>query len=125
MRVEMADCYFYFNSNSIKTLEGATGIYGTGKARLKLNGVSGTFAAGEIIYQLEDTFKSGTYSRTGNTVTVTNTNHGLTTADVIYADAITGSASDNYYAVTVVDANSFTFADAASGSTTGLSLIHI
>ena len=119
MRVEMADCYFYFNSNSIKTLEGATGIYGTGKARLKLNGVSGTFAAAEIIYQLEDTFKSGTYSRTGNTVTVTNTNHGLTTADVIYADAITGSVTDNYYAVTVVDANSFTFADAASGSTTG------
>ena len=119
MRVEMADCYFYFNSNSIKTLEGATGIYGTGKARLKLNGVSGTFASSEIIYQLEDTFKSGTYSRTGNTVTVTNTNHGLTTADVIYADAITGSASDNYYAVTVVDANSFTFTDAASGSTTG------
>ena len=119
MRVEMADCYFYFNSNSIKTLEGATGVYGTGKARLKLNGVSGTFASSEIIYQLEDTFKSGTYSRTGTTVTVTNTNHGLTTADVIYADAITGSASDNYYAVTVVDANSFTFTDAASGSTTG------
>ena len=119
MRVEMADCYFYFNSNSIKTLEGSTGVYGTGKARLKLNGVSGTFSAAEVIYQLEDTFKSGTYSRTGTTVTVTNTNHGLTTADVIYADATTGNVTDNYYAVTVVDANSFTFTDSASGSSTG------
>ena len=119
MRVEVSNCYYYFNETGIKAVEGATGTYGTGKTRVKLNGTSGTFGTSEVLYQLEDSFKSGTYSRSGNTVTVTATGHNMSTSDIIYADAITGSATDGFYTITVVDANSFTFTDSSSGASTG------
>ena len=119
MRVEVSNCYFYFNATGITAIEGSTGTYGTGKTRVKLNGTSGTFSTSEILYQLEDSFKSGTYSRSGTTVTVTATAHGMSTADVIYADAITGGLTDGFYAITKIDDNSYSFTDSASGSSTG------
>ena len=75
----------------------------------------GTFSAAEVIYQLEDGFQSGTYTRSGTTVTLTRTGHGLVTNDYIYADFISGGATDGFYQVTKVDNNTVTF---TSGSGT-------
>lgn len=65
------------------------------------------------------TTASGTYSRTGNTVTVTLTGHGMTTGMVALLDYTTGTATDGTYTVTVVDANTFTVTDPSSGATSG------
>lgn len=116
IRVEWLNSFNYFASVGIQGIQGATGKYGTGKTRLKLGGVSGTFSATEVTYQLEDSFQSGTYARATTTVTLTRTGHGLTTNDYIYADHISGGATDNFYQVTVVDANTFTYTDSASGT---------
>ena len=62
---------------------------------------------------------TGTYSRTGTTITVNITSHGLTTGQSVYLDFTTGTATDGIYIVTVVNANSYTVTDTVSGSTTG------
>jgi hypothetical protein len=63
---------------------------------------------------------SGTYSRTGTTVTVTATDHGHLVGHLVYCDFTTGSATDGVFTIlTVPDANTFTFTHGASGSTSG------
>ena len=63
---------------------------------------------------------SGTYSRTGTTVTVTATAHGHAVNDIIYVDFTSGTATDGSFTVaTVPDANTLTFTHGASGSTSG------
>lgn len=62
---------------------------------------------------------SGTYSRTGTLVTVTMTAHGMSTGMIANLDFTTGTATDGNYAVTVVDANTFTVVDTVSGATSG------
>jgi hypothetical protein len=62
---------------------------------------------------------SGTYSRTGTTVTVTITAHGLSTGMIAALDFTTGLAADGSYTVSVVDANTFTLTTVASGTTSG------
>ena len=116
IRVEWLNSFNYFASVGIQGVQGATGKYGTGQTRLKLGGTSGTFSATEVAYQLEDSFQSGTYARATTTVTLTRTGHGLASNDYIYADHISGGATDNFYQVTVVDANTFTYTDSASGT---------
>lgn len=61
----------------------------------------------------------GTYSRTGNLVTVTLANHGLETGFRAELDFTSGTATDGFYTVTKVNANSYTVVDTASGSTSG------
>jgi hypothetical protein len=66
--------------------------------------------------------QTGTYGRSTNTVTVTITNHGLTSGDRVWLDfsaGTGGTATDNVYTVTVSDANTFTVTDSASGTITG------
>ena len=62
---------------------------------------------------------SGTYSRSGTTVTVTSTAHGFSTGQRLYLDFTSGTATDGVYSITVVDANTFTVTDSASGTTSG------
>jgi hypothetical protein len=63
---------------------------------------------------------SGTYSRTGTTVTVTLTGHGHKVGHRIYADFTSGAAVDGEFTVTdVTDADTFTFEHGTSGSTSG------
>lgn len=62
---------------------------------------------------------AGTYSRVGTLVTVTMTAHTLTTGDHVTLDFTTGTATDGGYTVTVVDANTFTIVDTATGATSG------
>ena len=120
MRVEWLNCFNYFASIGIQGVQGATGKSGTGSTRLKLGGVSGTFNTSEISYQLEDGFQSGSYARSGTTITLTRTGHGLLSNDYIYADHISGAGTDNFYQVTKVDNNTVTYTDSsASGTTSG------
>ena len=65
------------------------------------------------------TYKTGTYSRSGTTVTVTITAHGLTTSTDYRVDVTSGDGTDGTYTITVVDANTFTYTDTASGTTSG------
>ena len=65
---------------------------------------------------------SVTYGRSGNTVTVTKTNHGLITGNVIGIHfSTTGgiSATDGTYTITRVDADNFTLTDINSGTISG------
>ena len=63
----------------------------------------------------------GTYSRTGNVVTVTVTSHNLANGQAFGFAASTGNASSGNFTVTsVANANAFTFVDYLNtGSTTG------
>ena len=123
MRVEWLNCFNYFASIGIQGVQGATGKSGSGSTRLKLGGTSGTFSASEVAYQLENGFQQGVYLRGANTVTITRPNHGLTTGDYIYADFITGGATDNFYQVTVVNTSTFTVTDGASGTISAGSIV--
>ena len=64
---------------------------------------------------------SGNYGRSGNTITVSSTGHGLTTGTAvgISFNTSTGvSATDGNYVITVTDANTFTMTDINSGTVT-------
>lgn len=65
--------------------------------------------------------KSGTYSRTSPsaTITVTIANHGLTTGDRVFLDFTSGAGRDAAYTVTVTGTNTFTCADAPTTTTSG------
>jgi hypothetical protein len=63
---------------------------------------------------------TGTYSRTGSTVTVTATAHGLIVGNSVYLDFTSGTATDGTFTVTsVADANTFTITHGTSGNTSG------
>lgn len=62
---------------------------------------------------------SGTYSRSGTTVTVTMTAHGMTTGQGANLQFTSGTATTGFYFITVTDANTFTVTDSASGATSG------
>ena len=109
IRVEWLNCFNYFASIGIQGIQGSTGRSGTGQTRLKFGGTSGTYNTSEVAYQLEDGFQSGSYARSGSTITLTRTGHGLVTGDYIYADHISGGATDGFYQVTLVDANNVTY----------------
>tara|TARA_R100000406_G_scaffold92724_1_gene82047 strand:+ start:724 stop:1290 length:567 start_codon:yes stop_codon:yes gene_type:complete len=64
--------------------------------------------------------KTGTYSQSGSTVTITITNHGLAIGDVVTIDYTTGLSTDGTFAiVTAADQNTFTVTAANSVTTTG------
>jgi hypothetical protein len=66
--------------------------------------------------------QTGTYGRSTTTVTVTITDHGLTTGDrvwLVFSAGTGGTATTNVYSVTVTNANVFTVTDTGSGSITG------
>jgi hypothetical protein len=63
--------------------------------------------------------KTGTYSRTGSTITVSITSHGLSNGQSVYLDFTSGTATDKVYVITLVDSGSYTVVDSDSGSTSG------
>jgi lambda family phage minor tail protein L len=77
-----------------------------------------TYKAAECGYTPVSTF-TGTYSRTGTTVTVTATAHGLSVGDNVHLNFTSGTAADGGYLVRTITANTFTVTTAASGSTSG------
>lgn len=64
-------------------------------------------------------FRTGTYSRSGTTITVTITAHGLSSGAEIQLNFTSGTATSNVYTITVTGTDTFTCADTASGSTSG------
>lgn len=62
---------------------------------------------------------SGTYTRTGNLITVTMTAHGMSSGQVAVLDFTTGLGTDGTYIVNVTGPDTFTVVDAASGTTSG------
>ncbi|MFZ5917045.1 MAG: host specificity factor TipJ family phage tail protein [Chloroflexota bacterium] len=59
---------------------------------------------------------TGTYTRSGTTITVTRAAHGYSTGRVLYLDFTSGGATDGAYTVTVTGADTFTVTDTASGT---------
>jgi hypothetical protein len=66
---------------------------------------------------------TGTYSQTGTTVTITITNHNLTTSNQVYLDFTSGTAVDGLYVVTVTGSNTFTVQQASRTTSGNVSLI--
>tara|TARA_R100001129_G_scaffold73187_2_gene49853 strand:+ start:131 stop:697 length:567 start_codon:yes stop_codon:yes gene_type:complete len=64
--------------------------------------------------------KTGTYSQSGTTVTITISNHGVAIGDILTIDYTTGSATDGTFAVaSSADSNTFTVTAAASATNSG------
>lgn len=64
-------------------------------------------------------FRNGTYSQSGTTVTVTLNGHGLASGATVTLDFTSGTAVDGTFAITVTDANTFTVVASASATTSG------
>jgi len=89
--------------------------------RIKAISFTGSATAGTVV--LFDTLTApvttGSYARSGTTVTVTQAAHGLTTGQVIgmdFAVGTGGSATSGNYAVTVLTSGTFTVTDINSGT---------
>ena len=64
--------------------------------------------------------KTGTYSQSGTTVTMTVTNHGIAVGETVTLDFTTGSATNGTFIVaSAADQNTFTTTAAASATTSG------
>ena len=64
--------------------------------------------------------KTGTYSQSTTTVTISITSHGVAIGDVLTIDYTSGSATDGSFTVaTAVDANTLTVTAAASATNSG------
>ena len=74
---------------------------------------------GSTSFYESSTYVSGTYSRSGTTVTATITAHGLTNGDTYEVDITSGDGTDGEYVITVTDANTITYTDTNSGTTSG------
>jgi hypothetical protein len=107
-----------------------SGFLVTGRARVKAISFTGTATAGYV--SLFDTMTApvttATYGRSGTTVTITSTAHGLSTGNAIGADFAAGTggtATNGNYVVTRVDANTFTITDINSGNiTAGAAMVY-
>ena len=97
-----------------------SGLAVSGRTRLKNLIYLGTGTAGSIdIFDTTTAPVSATYARSGTTVTVTSTAHGLTTGQnigITYAAASGVSATAGNYVVTVTGANTFTITDINTGT---------
>ena len=98
--------------------------------RVKGLSYTGTATAGYVV--LFDTSStpvssSVTYARSGTTVTVSKTAHGLTTGTVIGIHFLSNSgvsATDGTYSITRVDANSFTLTDINTGTISSTAAVY-
>jgi hypothetical protein len=94
------------------------------KNRTRVKGISlkGGASAGLLeIFSTTAAPVSATYARSGTTVTVTKTGHGLVTGNQIglsFATGTGGTATDGNYTVTRLTADTFTITDINSGSIT-------
>ena len=61
--------------------------------------------------------KSGTYSQTTTTITVTIAGHGLVNGQRVFLDFTTGTSRDAVFAVTVTNANVFTVTSTTASAT--------
>ena len=108
-----------------------SGFFVLGRNRVKGISFFGTGTDGTVV--LFDTTSapvtsSVTYARSGTTVTVTKTAHGLSTGDVvgIHFDSNTSqSATDGNYVITVASSSTFTLTDINSGTITSTAASYV
>ena len=108
----------------------ASGFMVLGRNRVRGISFTGSATAGYVT--LFDTttapVTTATYGRSGTTITVSSTAHGLVTGQVIgvdWAAGTGGTATNGNYPVTVTNANTFTITDINSGSiTAGASMVY-
>jgi hypothetical protein len=108
----------------------ASGFMVLGRNRVRGISFTGSATAGYIT--LFDTtvapVTTATYGRSGTTITVSSTAHGLVTGQVIgidFAAGTGGTATNGNYPVTVTNANTFTITDINSGSiTAGAAMVY-
>ena len=99
-----------------QTASGTAVSYAT---RLKsITVTSGTASARNIGIADPTVSKSGTYSQTTTTITVTITAHGLVNGQRVFLDFTTGTSRDAVFEVTVTNANVFTVTS-TTASTSG------
>jgi hypothetical protein len=108
-----------------------SGFFVLGRNRVK--GISFFGSGSDATLVLFDTTTapvtaSVTYARSGTTVTVTKTAHGLSTGDVvgIHFDSNTSqSATDGNYVITVASSSTFTLTDINSGTITSTAASYV
>ncbi len=107
----------------------SSGFFVLGRNRIK---AISYFGGGGTLVLFDTTVapvtSSVTYARSGTTVTVSKTAHGLVTGDVvgIHFNSNTGvSATDGNYSITRVDADSFTLTDINSGTITSTAALYV
>jgi hypothetical protein len=108
----------------------ASGFMVLGRNRVRGISFTGSATAGYVA--LFDTttapVTSATYGRSGTTVTVSSTAHGLNTGDVIgidFAAGTGGTATNGNYAVTVTNSSTFTVTDINTGGiTAGAAMVY-
>jgi hypothetical protein len=99
----------------------ASGTATTESVRLKnVTVTSGTVSARNMAVADPAVSKSGTWSRTGTTVTVTINGNGLVDGQRVFLDVAAGTTMrDGVYEVSNVTTNTFTVTSVTSGSATG------
>jgi hypothetical protein len=65
------------------------------------------------------THYAGTYSRSGNTVTVTLANHGIEAGATLFLTGTSGTMTNGAYVISNCTTNTFDFTDPVSGATSG------
>ena len=99
--------------------QSASGTAVSYATRLKgITVTSGTASARNIGIADPTVSKSGTYSQTTTTITVTITAHGLVNGQRVFLDFTTGTSRDAVFEVTVTNANVFTVTS-TTASTSG------
>ena len=94
-----------------------------GRNRLRAISMVGTATAGTLdIFDTTTAPVAATYARSGTTITVTKTAHGLTTGNVVgiaFATASGTSGTNGNYTITVASSSTFTVTDINSGTIAG------
>ena len=99
--------------------QSASGTAVSYATRLKgITVTSGTASARNIGIADPTVSKSGTYSQTTTTITVTITGHGLVDGQRVFLDFTSGTSRDAVFTVTVTNANVFTVTS-TTASTSG------
>ena len=100
-----------------------SGFVVLGRNRLKAVSMVGTATAGTLdIFDTTTAPVAATYARSGTTITVTKSAHGLATGDVVgltFATASGTSGTNGNYVITVASSSTFTVTDINSGTIAG------
>ena len=103
-----------------------SGFVVLGRNRLKAVSMVGTATAGTLdIFDTTTAPVAATYARSGTTITVTQTAHGLATGNVVgiaFATASGSSGTNGNYVITVTSSSTFTVTDINSGTIAALTV---
>jgi hypothetical protein len=103
-----------------------SGFIVLGRNRLKAVSTVGSATAGTLdIFDTTTAPVAATYARSGTTITVTKSAHGLSTGDVVgltFATASGSSGTNGNYVITVASSSTFTVTDINSGTIAALTV---